>query len=107
MRRDLSSGCLHPAGGPAEAGRSPDGDALILWQPEGVRLGDAESIVERIDVSDDLVAAELVGRMRVDGQQADGLGIPTLLLPDLCPAQQEALDAGVSVDLGSGRRACR
>ena len=103
MRREMYSGCLHPAGGPGEAGASPDGDALILRQPEGVRVGDAESIVERVDVADNLVAAELVGRMRVDGQQADGLGIPALLLPDLSPAQQQALDAGVPLDLGPGR----
>ena len=36
--------------------------------------------------------------MRVDREQPDGLGISALLLPDLTPAQQEALDAGVSVD---------
>ena len=85
------------ASGPA---RSPDGDALVRVEPEGVGLRDAERIVERVDVADDLVAAELVGRVRVDRQQTDGLGIPPLLLPDLRPAQEQALDAGVAVDLG-------
>ena len=59
---------------------------LSCVEPERVRLGDVECIVERVDVADDLVAAELVRRVRVDRQQADGLGIPALLLPDLRPA---------------------
>src|SRR6478736_3754683 len=37
---------------------SPDGDALTLVEPERVRLGDTERIVERVDVADDLVAPE-------------------------------------------------
>src|SRR6478735_4990841 len=80
---------------------SPDRDARLPRQPERVGLADAERLVERIDVADDLVAAELVGRVRVDRQQSDGLGIPPLLLPDLRPAQEKPLNAGVAVEVAS------
>src|SRR3954454_17141268 len=38
---------------------SPDGDAFGRREPQSVALGDAERVVERVDVAHDLVAAEL------------------------------------------------
>jgi hypothetical protein len=69
---------------------------VTRWSASSQRvgLGDVERTVELVDVAHDLVAAELVGRVRIDREQADRLGLATLLLPDLRPAEQQPLDAG-------------
>src|SRR5690606_9633822 len=52
----------------------PDRHALGRIEPQLVLLGDAERLVERVDVAHDLVAAELRRRVRVDGEPSDRLG---------------------------------
>ena len=47
---------------------SPDGDALGGLQPHRVAGGDVEGPGESVKVAQYLVAAELSGRVRVDGQ---------------------------------------
>ena len=52
---------------------------------------DLEASVELVDVADDLVAPELVRRVRIDREQADDLLVAALQLPRLRPRQEEAL----------------
>src|SRR5690606_20872041 len=87
--------------------RSPDRHALVMRQMQIVTLGHTERLVEGVDVADDLVAPELVRRVRVDREQPDRLRFAALLLPDLGPAQQQSLHAGQPVDdrgLGTAER---
>src|SRR5690606_33914088 len=88
-----------PCPGPCSAS-SPDRDALLGSQPECVAFRDVELIVERIDVAHDLIAPELVGRVRVDREQADRLGVAALLLPHLRPREEDALAPREPVDDG-------
>lgn len=63
----------------------PDADALLGVKPERVPGLGGVGLVERGQVAQDLVAAEFVGRVRIDGEQANSLFGAGLLLPGLSP----------------------
>ena len=52
----------------------PDGDAVFFPQPHGVFFRDVEGVVEGIQVSHHLVAADLGGGVWVDRDPAWGIG---------------------------------
>src|SRR5664279_1712071 len=78
---------------------SPDRDSVLGGQPEVVVLGDAEGIVERVDVAHHLIAPELRRGVWVDRQAADRLSWPHLALPGLCPRHEEPLIGRQTIDL--------
>ena len=61
-------------------------------------LGHAEGVVELGEVADDTVAAELGGGVGVSGQPAAECGIAHFGAPDLGPADEKTLLAGVAID---------
>src|SRR3984957_8065397 len=78
--------------------RLPDTDPSCRFEPRLVGSADVKRAVELVEVPHDLVATELAGGMRVDGEQPDGFLVPDLLLPGTSPRQEEALAAGQTVD---------
>ena len=72
----------------------PNGHSVTRVQPQRVALGHREGAIELVDVAHDLVAAELVRGVRVDGEQPDDLLVAGLVLPGLRPGQEEPLGAG-------------
>src|SRR6202035_5913855 len=76
----------------------PDMDPVFWFEPQLVGSADIKCAVELVEVPHDLVAAELAGGMRVDGEQPDGFLVPGLLLPGPGPRQEEALAARQTVD---------
>ena len=66
-----------------------------------------ERLVERVEVGDDGVAAQVGRAVRVDGEPADGLGLAGDDAPDLGPPEEDPLVAGEPVDLGGLRVAER
>src|SRR5580704_13371744 len=81
-----------------DAGYLPDPHPGGRLDPELVGSADAKRGIELVEIPDDLVAAELVGGMRVDGEQPDDLLVPALHLPGPGPRHEEALGAGQAVD---------
>src|SRR5690606_5623709 len=99
---------IRVARGPGRCGvRSPDADALGRGQPEGVGFTQVKGLIEGVDVANDLIAPELVGRVRVDREEADDLLVAGLHLPRLGPGEEEPLRAGQPIDDGSLRAAER
>src|SRR6478752_5708994 len=78
---------------------SEDADPLVLVEPHGVVGLDAERLVELRHVAHG-VAAHVLRRVGVDGEQTDGLGLARLAPPHLRPPDEEALRSGETVDLG-------
>ena len=85
----------------------PDLDALRRVEPQGIRLGDAEGLVEGVQVADDLVAPELGGGVGVGGEVPPHEFVALLALPDRRPAEEQALRRGVAVDRLAVRVAAR
>src|SRR5215471_9724512 len=73
-------------------------DPSCRLEPQFVGSADAKRAVELVEVPHDLVAAELSGGMRVDGEPPDGFLVPGLLLPGTSPRQEEALRTCQTVD---------
>ena len=76
--------------GPARAGPKilrifglPDHHSLLLWKEYG-SVGDAERIVEGLDVAEGRVHAVLAERMHVNLCQAGSLLVADVLAPDGC-----------------------
>src|SRR5690606_41346529 len=67
----------------------PISDPLLRGQPEPVVLGHAEGLVEGVEVAHDLVAAELVGGVRVGRQALLGRLGTHPGAPGRCPAQED------------------
>src|SRR6478736_10465892 len=89
-----------PAGSvPCPWPASEDPDPLVLVEPHGVVGLDREGLVELGQVAHG-VAPYVLRRVRVDGEQADGLGLAGLAAPHLRPPDEEALRPGEAVDLG-------
>ncbi len=76
----------------------PDTDPSCGIKPQLVGGAYVKRGVELVEVPHDLVAAELAGGMRVDGEQPDDFLVPSLVLPGTCPRQEEALGARQAVD---------
>src|SRR5436305_3837858 len=76
----------------------PDTDPGCRFEPQLVGCADIERAVELVEVPHDLVAAELAGGVRVDGEQPDGFLVPDLLPPGTSPRHEEALAARQTVD---------
>src|SRR5580693_5757924 len=78
--------------------RLPDTDPSRRFEPQLVGRADIKRAVELVEVPHDLVAPELAGGVRVDGEQPDGFLVPDLLLPGTSPRHEEALAARQTVD---------
>src|ERR1043165_7198385 len=87
-----------PTGCVAVWARLPDTDPSCRFEPQLVGSDDVERAVELVEVPHDLVATELAGCMRVDGEQPDGFLVPDLLLPGTSPRHEEALAACQTLD---------
>ena len=78
--------------------RLPDTDPGCRFEPQFVGRADVKRAIVLVEVSHDLVATELAGCMRVDGEQPDGFLIPDLLTPGAGPRHEKALAARQTVD---------
>src|SRR5258708_3271875 len=76
----------------------PDTDPSRGLEPQLVGSADIKRGVELVEVPHDLVATELAGGMRVDGEQPDDFLVPSLFLPGTSPRHEEALRARQAVD---------
>jgi hypothetical protein len=65
--------------------RLPDTDPICGIEPQFVGGADIKRAVELVEVPRDLVAAELAGGMRVDGEQPGDFLVPGLSLPGTSP----------------------
>ena len=75
---------------------SPDGDSLLGIEPHRVILAHAEGFVEGVDIADDLVAAELGGRVGVRGDPTSSGLVSDDPAPDRGVGQEEPLLPGQS-----------
>src|ERR1700722_19386710 len=82
------------------AARLPDSDSLAWIKPQRVTRLDAKGVVELVDVSHNLIAAELWRRVWIDGQSPLDLLGPRLVLPGLRPGEEEPLGTAQSIDDG-------
>jgi hypothetical protein len=77
--------------------RLEDADAVFGREPHAVVGGDVEGGVEGVEVAH-RVAASLLRRVRVDGEEHLGGLLAGLAHPDLRPADEEPLVTGVAVE---------
>ena len=78
----------------------PNRHALGGVEPHRISGRHAEGLVEDVQISDDLIAAELGRRVGVDREKPQGLFVACGLPPRLSPRQEESFRAGHSVDNG-------